>query len=637
MTTTESLPRLADAADLAAIEAIPLAERNIPATTWEIVTEAAARFPAAAASTWVPDPSRFTEAVTVSFEELRSQAIRSANVFVGLGVGRTDAVTFLSPNVSTLLSAMLGAQAAGIAAPVNAAFDVHRIARLTGLTESRVLVAAGPELDADRWEATLQSAQRLGVRTILALRPDGVSASRPVLGSRRGVSVSYLEEAMAWVHDDDLACPPPAPTDLSAYFHTGGTTGAPKIAAHTHANEAVMAWSIATAGALGTDSSILAGLPLFHVNALLVTGLAPIVAGARSVWPSPLGWRDPALYAGFWRLVEHYGVTAMSAVPTVYATLADMPVDADISSLRTPIVGAAPLPPLVAAGFAARTGLELREGYGLTEAGCASSLTLPERARPGSVGQRLPYQRVAAARVVREAAGGGADESCADGALRLLPPGSPGELVIAGPTVFAGYLRKSAGVRSLDTTSIVDGWLRTGDLGSVAEDGTISIQGRSKDLIIRGGHNIDPRVIEDALLAHPAVTAAAAIGRPDRRSGEVPVAFVSLAERADVDGDALREWAAARIDEAAARPRSVTVLPRLPLTAVGKPSKVELRALVVAEVAHEELERAGRADVRVAVRQTDAGLVVELGGPPASIAAARTILGGYALALTEAG
>ena len=206
----------------------------------------------------------------------------------------------------------------------------------------------------------------------------------------------------------------------------------------------------------------------------------------------------------------------MSAVPTVYRTLTDVPVDADISSLRLPIVGAAPLPSAVREAFAAHTGRRLLEGYGLTEATCATTFTRPGQERPGSVGRVLPEQQIKAVR----ADGDGPWADCA--------PGETGVLMIGGPAVFAGYVTDpGAGGPRVSRGDIVhDGWLNTGDLGSIDADGFVYLTGRAKDLIIRGGHNIDPRVIEEGLLRHPAVAAAAAVGRPDRHSGEVPVAYV---------------------------------------------------------------------------------------------------------------
>lgn len=258
----------------------------------------------------------------------------------------------------------------------------------------------------------------------------------------------------------------------------------------------------------------------------------------------------------------------MSAVPTVYSVLAGCPVDADISSLRFAVVGASPLPQAVRASFESATGIRLVEGYGLTEATCVSALSFPHHPRPRYVGQRLPYQRVKAVQV--------AD----DGEWLDLPTGQVGQLAISGPTVFPGYVTDHGpdGPVLDGMGKLRDGWLDTGDLAWVDFDGFIHLAGRAKDLIIRGGHNIEPALIEGALLAHPAVTSAQAVGRPDAHAGEVPVAFVTLAPGATVTPDELRAWAYDHVPEQAAAPKTVTVLEALPVTPVGKPFKPALRA-----------------------------------------------------------
>jgi fatty-acyl-CoA synthase len=331
---------------------------------------------------------------------------------------------------------------------------------------------------------------------------------------------------------------------------------------------------------LDRESVAFAALPLFHVNALVVTLLAPLFKGQRVVWAGPLGYRDSTLFANFWKVVERYRLSYLSGVPTIYAVLADRPVDADISSLRFALVGASPLPPSVRKAFEAATGVPLMEGYGLTEATCASARSFVDYPLPGSVGQRLPYQRVKAIRV---------DD---DGDWADLPNGEVGVLAIGGPTVFPGYVvdRDHAGPVLSGLGKLREGWLDTGDVGRVDNDGFVHLAGRAKDLIIRGGHNIDPAVIEDALMAHPAVTAAQAVGRPDAHAGEVPVAFVSLAVGATVTSAELRAWAADRVPEQAAAPKAVTVLEALPVTHVGKPFKPALRAEATREAVVDALK-----------------------------------------------
>ncbi|WP_308408338.1 AMP-binding protein [Streptomyces neyagawaensis] len=372
-----------------------------------------------------------------------------------------------------------------------------------------------------------------------------------------------MEDLALHATSDHLDAPDrPGPDDLASYFHTGGTTGAPKLAAHTHGNEVTMAWSLAATSPLDEGATLLAGLPLFHVNALLVTGLAPLFRGQRTLWTGPLGYRDPNLYGVIWKLIEKYQVATMSGVPTVYSVLSQIPVDADLSSLRFAAVGASPLPSAVRHAFEQHTGVPLCEGYGLTEATCASARSLPGSIRAGSVGQRLPYQQI---------------KAVADG--RDLPAGQNGVLMISGPTVFPGYLRPGPGGRPVTEPAgkVIDGWLDTGDLGRVDTDGYVYLTGRAKDLIIRGGHNIDPSVIEDALLDHPDVTGASAVGRPDPHSGEVPIAYVTVRPGAGVDETDLCAWAAAGVPEPAAAPKDVHIVSELPVTAVGKPFKPTLR------------------------------------------------------------
>ena len=538
---------------------------------------------------------------------------RIANALTALGVRRGDAVTLAGVNTSMLYAATLAAQAVGIAAPVNPALSGERIAELIRRTGSRVLVAAGPELDPQLWPRLLEVARQAGMTAVLALRPDGAHGTPPALRPRpadggpdgRGPVVAYLDEVIAGQPAGHLAgADLPAADDLAAFVHTGGTTGAPKVAAHTHANQLACGRGIAQCSGLAAGEGMLGGLPLFHVNALIVTGIAPMFSGARVVWPGPAGYRDKALYARFWKIVEHYQIAAMSAVPTVYGTLAQVPVDADISTLRVPIAGAAPLPASVREDFAAHTGRRLLEGYGLTEATCASTWTRPGEERPGSVGRVLPGQQIKAVTI-------GADGSWADCA-----PGETGVLVIGGPAVFAGYVTDPAlgGPRVSREGVVHDGWLDTGDLGMVDAGGLVYLTGRAKDLIIRGGHNIDPRVIEDGLLRHPAVRAAVAVGRPDRHSGEVPVAYVVPADAGRFEEAELLAWAADAIDEPAARPKRIYPMTAIPVTEVGKPFKPALAADAAVRAITEALTAAGVADARVTAAYEDGRLVVTVTG-----------------------
>ncbi len=557
-------PRYAAPDDLDAIEKVPLEKRGLPDSTYALLVRAATRWPDRTAISVMPEAARWREAPRRTFAELLADVHRYANLLRELGVRRGDAVALLSPNCAELIPATLAAQLAGIAAPVNGALSAEHIAGLLRRSGARVLITAGPELAPDTWDAARVLAAGGGLDAVLVLRPTGAPGAPEPLAAVDGVRVGYLTELAADLDPSGFHGDPPGSADLAALFHTGGTTGVPKLAAHTHANEVTDAWMLAANSLFDADSVLFAALPLFHVNALVVTLLEPLFKGQEVVWAGPLGYRDQPLFAEFWQIVEHHRIAAMSAVPTVYGVLARQPVDADISSLRFAMVGASPLPAAVRASFQARTGVRLLEGYGLTEATCASARSFPDAPRPGSVGQRLPYQRM---KIVRP------------DTWQEVPAGATGVLAIGGPTVFAGYVAE-AGEHGhvLDGLGkLADGWLDTGDLAHLDEDGFVYLHGRAKDVIIRGGHNIDPATVEDALLAHPQVTAAGAVGAPDPHAGEVPVAYVTLAGDATVTGTDLQDWAAHRVMERAAAPKEVVVLDALPLTGVGKLYKPALR------------------------------------------------------------
>jgi fatty-acyl-CoA synthase len=588
LTTENELlwPSFHGPSDLSAVERVPLSERGLPASTYELVRRAALLWPDRPAVSVLPDAESFHTPSVRTFAELAADVHRAAGVLAELGVRRGDAVAVVSVNCAEMLPLLLAAEAVGIYAPINPGLTVEHATELVRRSGAQVIVASGPDLDPEVWGRAREIADQTGARALLALRPTAAPEQAASLEPLGGTAVGYLAEAMARADDSALPAPPPGPDDIASYLHTGGTTGAPKLAARTHANEVSNAWMTRASDILDRDSVIFAALPLFHTNALVVTVLGPLIKGQHVVWAGPLGYRDIPLFQAFWKIVEHYRIAAMSGVPTIYAVLAQVPVDADISSLKMPIVGAAPLPPAVAAAFEARTGVALCEGYGLTEGTCASALSWPGARRPGTVGQRLPYQEACTVAI---------DE--ATGAWTFLPEGEVGTLVLRGPNVFAGYLvRTESGTELHADGKLKDGWLDTGDLAAVDADGFIRLAGRAKDLIIRGGHNIDPASIEDALMEHPEVTGVAAVGRPDPHSGEVPMAFVTVTAGSRVMPDELEAWAADHAPERAAAPRHVEIVDEIPLTAVGKPYKPELRRRAAEQAARAAVAETGLAD-----------------------------------------
>ena len=615
-------PRFDGPGDLPVIETVPLAQQCLPGTTYELLVRAAGRWPERVAVSVLPDGERWEHPAHRTYAELLADVHRYANVLHALGVRRADGVALLAPNCDELVTATLAAQLAGIAAPINSGLSGQHVAELLRRSGARVLVAAGPDLAPEVWERARELAEQTGIEALLCLSPTGAGSTQAQLAPIEGVRVGNLSAMASQQPADSFIGESPSATDLAAFFHTGGTTGTPKLAAHTHANEVSDAWMIAANGLLDEDAVVFAALPLFHVNALIVTVLAPLFRGLRVIWAGPQGYRDQALFSNFWKLVERQGVTTMSAVPTVYSILAGCPIDADISSLRFAVVGASPLPQAVRDGFEAATGVRLVEGYGLTEATCVSALSFPHHARPGYVGQRLPYQQVKTVQITP------------DGEWIDLPDGQVGLLAISGPTVFPGYVTDHGpdGPVLDGLGKLKDGWLDTGDLAWVDSDGFIHLAGRAKDLIIRGGHNIEPALIEGALLAHPAVTAAQAVGRPDMHAGEVPVAFVTLASGATATPEELRAWAGAHVPEQAAAPKTVTVVDQLPVTAVGKPYKPALRAEATRLAVTEALHHIAAVTVVRAVVEDGAVVAVVTLAPGADKAAVREALERFAIA-----
>ncbi|KIU15481.1 acyl-CoA synthetase [Mycolicibacterium llatzerense] len=610
-------PSYSEPTDLADIESVPLSDRGLPDSTYAMLVRAAQLWPGRVAVSVLPDGQRWEQPVQRTFGQLLHDVHQAANLLYDLGVRRGDAVALIAPNCDELITATLAAQLAGIAAPVNGALSPGHISELVRRSGARVLISSNPELDASAWAIAERLVADGLIDTVLLIGPTGAGSNAvPALA---GANVGSLARLAADYDSTQFSGDAPQSSDLAALFHTGGTTGAPKLAAHTHANEVTDAWMIAANTVLDETAVLFAALPLFHVNALVVTTLAPLLRGQQVLWAGPLGYRDMGLYGNFWKIVERYQVSTMSAVPTVYSVLSQLPVDADISCMRLAIVGASALPDAVRGDFQSHTGVTLVEGYGLTEATCASARCFPEHPRLGSVGQRLPYQQVKAVRID------------GDGTWHDLPPGQIGTLAIGGPTVFPGYVTgRSADGFVLDGNGkLVDGWLDTGDLAWIGDDDFVHLSGRAKDLIIRGGHNIDPVLIEDVLLAHPDVTGVAAVGRPDAHAGEVPVAYVTVRPEATVTPESLRQWAVERVAEAAATPKSVTVIDAIPLTAVGKPYKPALRADAARRAIMDALAGVpGVVDVEATV---DDGSIVVTVGTASDTDTITAILGRYAL------
>jgi fatty-acyl-CoA synthase len=540
--------------------------------------------------------------------------IQTANLLHASGVGPNDTVTILMPGVPETFYALWGAEIGAVANPVNYFLNAAQIAGIMKEAGAKVLVAADPSLFPDIWPKVEEIRAALPNLKVFRVGGKGPAAA----------GVVDFEAALDKQPGDKLIAPKPlAPDTVAALFHTGGTTGLPKLARHTHGALALAAWTNVLMFDLGPGTVMINPLPQFHVGGSIVGGLSPIANGWTVLLPTPLGARNPNVVRDWWSLVAHNKVTVGGAVPTSLAAIMNVPREGhDLSSLKTFVSGGSTVPVELIRRIEGELGVPVVEGYGMTEVHCYSTMNpMHGERRAGSVGLRLPYTEV---RVADVAPDGTILRDCAMGTI--------GHVLMRGPQVTPGYLDK----RHDRGAMLSDGWLDSGDLGRLDKDGYLWLTGRSKDLIIRGGHNIDPIVIEEALVRHPAVETAAAVGLPDTYAGELPIAFVQLRPGAEVTPDELREFCRREIPERAAVPVQVVPIPMMPLTGVGKIFKPALRLdatqRAFAAALAPLLAEGVRAEVTVRNDPTHGTLaVVQATGAPREVVAKRCseLLGGF--------
>ena len=557
--------------DVEAIEAVPFQDRMAETNTLATLEKGAAIDPDAVAISFLMNGDAWDQPIQITYGDLIHKIRQCANMFHDLGIGPTDVVTYLLPNIPQTHYVLWGAEAAGIVNPINPMLEPATIRDICRAAKTRVLVALGDLPGTEIW------------KKVLAIKDDIPTLEHIlcIMGPGDGERIHSFDERMEQYPGDHLTFDRTiAPDEVSSLYHTGGTTGTPKLARRTHINEVVMGWMIRSMGGMTSATTVLCGLPLFHVNGTTVTGITPFSMGGHVVMLSPMGYRDPSIIKNFYKIVERYRANFFSAVPTVLSTLMDIPVgEADIDSLQYAICGAAPLSVEMFKRFEAHTGMKVLEGYGLTEGACASSINPKDGQRKvGSIGIRMPYQQMKVVVV---------DENGTY--VRDAEIGEIGAVAIAGPNVFNGY------VEAVHNTGIwvQDGWFNTGDLGRMDADGYFWLTGRKKELIIRGGHNIDPATIEEVLYRLPDVQVAAAVPQPDPHAGEVPVAFVQLAADSSMTVDDLLAYAREHIGERAAVPKSITIIEAVPLTPVGKIFKPKLRWDAIGKIYEKELENLG--------------------------------------------
>ncbi|WLH65278.1 class I adenylate-forming enzyme family protein [Pseudomonas sp. FP2300] len=450
--------------------------------------------------------------------QFHSRVLAAAGVFADRGVGVGDVVAIMLPNQVEFVVAMFAAWRLGAAVtPIN-----------PGLTSK---------------EATHQLVDS-GAKLLINV------SGEVIVPNLQSLPVAILETGASYT-----GVPFEEPGALALLIYTSGTTGLPKGVMLDHANiEAMTEMGRNSLKVTAADHCLLI-LPLFHVNGIVVSTLVPLSSGGR------VSIRKRFNVDTFFEDVEWLRPTYFSAVPTIYAMLNALPreVKPYTSSLRYGICGAAPASAELLKKFEARFGFPLLEGYGLSEGTCASTINPFDGLRKvGTVGLPFIGQRVA----------------IADPNGVHLPQGATGEVLVQGPNVMRGYLGKPEETAK----TIVDGWLHTGDIGRIDEDGYLAIVGRLKEMIIRGGENIYPKEIEDVLFEFPGVLEAAVIGVPDETFGEIVLAYVAF--RAGFAGtqEGLSEHCADRLTRYK-RPYTINIIDSLPKNAVGKVDKLRLRKM----------------------------------------------------------
>jgi len=484
-----------------------------------------------------------------------------------LGVTRGSRVALLLPNTPFFPVAYYGVLlAGGTVVNCNPLYTVSELSHIVSNARADIIVTLDLKQLFDKAESLVKAGH--GKTIVTCHFPDALPLVKKILFSvakRKDLTDPRKSSVAAKVrYYSDLVgaghAPEPAvidaKNDIAVQQYTGGTTGVPKGAMLTHANIAANMSQIDKwgCGLFYPPSKIVAVLPFFHIFAMTVCMNVPLCSGAQVIMLPRFELK------AFLGLMRRTRPNVLPAVPTLLAALAksSLVTREDLAGLEVAISGGAALPNEVRAAFAQKSEALLAEGYGLTEASpvvCCAALRVASK--PMSIGQPLPATDI---RFVDVDSG------------QPVAPGENGELQVKGPQVMAGYFEDSAATDG----AFMDGWLRTGDVGHMDEDGYVFLVDRIKDLIICSGFNVYPRVIEEALMTHPAVDETNVIGVPDSYRGEAPVAFVKLHEGRTVTESELKKFLAEKINKLE-MPREIIFKESLPKTLIGKLSKKELR------------------------------------------------------------
>ncbi|MGH1424184.1 MAG: AMP-binding protein [Pseudooceanicola sp.] len=579
MKTTRPVRPVLGIDDIRAIEAQPYDDIVTAHTIYDLLRATADSHGDRMALTVLRSPDPGDIGVSLTHRQLLGDVTRAANLFRALGLAPGKGVAaFLTPTLPEFPALLLGAQVAGVASTINYLLSRDAVADLLIAQGATILVIPAKDLDPMCWDkaqgilSAVPTLRHVVVIGDMVTLPKGFIPLGPLFDAARSDAPDFAVTA--------------GRNDICALFHTGGTTGQPKLVPLTHGNQIHAAFGFGQVFGYDETDTVLNGFPFFHVGGTMTVGLSVLAAGGHMIVPSPYALRPTNVMDGFWHIAESFSATVVSGVPTSIAAMATAWNDGvDAYSIRMAVTGGAVLPAAIGNRFEQTTGIPIYETYGMTETAAAIAFNPGRGTRaPGSVGLRAPYSQT---RIVR-----------VEDAKTACATGESGLVQVRGPQVFSGYVENTHTAGVLD-----DGWLTTGDVGYLDEAERLYLTGREKDLIVRSGHNIDPAAIEDVANTAPNVDISAAVGMPDQYAGEVPVLFVVPRPGAEVNMAALYQFLEDALHEPPARPRRVMIIDALPVTAVGKVFKPALREMAIAEkVRLETIQHCGdaaRVDVRV--------------------------------------
>ncbi|WP_087560761.1 AMP-binding protein [Rhodococcus sp. NCIMB 12038] len=559
------------------------------ATFYDALAAAAAEHPDKNAIVTIEPPDFLVPARVVTYRELIGSIERAASLFHDRAGDSPSVVAVMLPMLPEGLVAIWGAATSGIAVPLNPFLELSSLVRIMNDARCTTLVTVRGTVDekcGGDVDAILEAVPTLQ-SVFFVDAPDGPHDLLTAMDSYAGSGLTF---------DRDLD-----PHRDAVLMPTGGTTGTPKLVRMSQFGQLTVTWNVGALMGPRPDGVVAHGMPNFHCGGSVSLGLRSLLYGQTLLTMTSEGYRNRAVVEKFWDIARHYRVTSLLATPTTAQALLSLPggsrKDHCIEDFH---VGGSAVPTELVRAFHERFGIWLRENWGMTEVHGTVTGHLNDGSAPriGSAGTPLPFCQVRAIEL---------DD---DGRfVRQCPPGERGTLVIGGPIVSQGYLNEELN-KDFFVVGMPDGqaWANTGDLGAVDEDGYVWVSGRAKDLIIRGGHNIDPSEIEYALDRHPAVHLVAAVGRPDAAKGELPVAFVQLEEGATVEPGELLAFCREHVQERAATPVEVIVLDQLPLTPVGKLAKPVLRMLATEREVHAQVRAVLPDSVAYEVRVDNTGL-----------------------------